>query len=156
MRTRLLAVWSALPLVAAVAVAGPAWAGDAPEADLEYHGSAVMSGDRMDVWITPANHGPVAVSDASVELRWSVPLADRQALPVGCVRTGDRMVMCGTGTLPANGSGMPIGLSVVMKENAPQATVEISTAWSDGTVDRDRSNDQAQVRVLNTGDPYVF
>ncbi|MFJ3235534.1 hypothetical protein [Streptomyces sp. NPDC086787] len=140
----------------AVAVAGPVWASGAPEADLEYHGSAVMSGDRMDVRLVAGNHGPVAVSDASVELRWSAPLADRQALPVGCVRTGERVVMCRTGALPANGSGSPVELSVVLRESGAEVTMEVDTVWSDGTVDRDRSNDQARVMVLNTGDSYSF
>ncbi|MFE0508374.1 hypothetical protein [Streptomyces sp. NPDC058964] len=156
LRTKVLAVWAAVPVAVVVAVAGPARAGGTPEADLEYHGSAVMSGDRMDVRLVPGNHGPSAVDEASVQLRWSVPLADRQSLPDGCVRTGERVVVCGTGALPADGLGKPIDLGVVLKDGAPEVTLEIDTAWSDGTVDANRSNDQARVLVLDTGDAYVF
>ncbi|MFJ3309006.1 hypothetical protein ACIPSA_39375 [Streptomyces sp. NPDC086549] len=143
-------------LAVAVAVAGPARAGGTPEADLEYHGSALMVGDRMGVTFTPGNHGPSAVADASVQLRWSVPLADRQSLPDECVRAGERVVVCRTGALPANGSGKRIELGVLLKSSAPEVTVEIDTAWSEGTVDGNRSNDKARVMVLETGDSYVF
>ncbi|MGW3355718.1 hypothetical protein ACWDFL_09885 [Streptomyces bungoensis] len=86
-------------------VAGPAGAAREPEADLSFHGSAVMSGDGVDVRLAPRDDGPAAVSDASVRLRWSVPLARDQRLPERCARTDARTVVCGTGALRPGGAG---------------------------------------------------
>ncbi|MFF0228000.1 hypothetical protein [Streptomyces sp. NPDC004629] len=154
-RTRVLAVWGAAAL-AAVAAAGPAGAAGAPEADLAYHGSAVLTGDRVDIRFTPRNHGPSAVPGASVQLRWSVPLADRQELPAGCARTGERELVCGTGPLAEDGVGEQIRLMVALRERPAEVTVELDTVWSGGTWDRDRTNDREQLVILNTGDSYAF
>ncbi|WP_373462405.1 hypothetical protein [Streptomyces sp. V3I7] len=155
--TRQLVVWSAvLTVVAAAGAARADESGAAPEADLAYHGSAVMSGDWVDVRLTPRNHGPAAVSGASVQLRWSVPLADRQQLPPGCARTGERVVVCGTGPLSADGLGEQIRLGVLLKGSPSEVTLELDTAWSGGTVDRDRTNDRSRVLILGTGDAYSF
>lgn len=143
-------------VLAAVTVAGPARAGGVPEADLAFHGSAVMEGDRVEVQLTPSNHGPSAVPEADVRLRWSVPLADRQILPVGCVRTGEREVVCGTGPLPADGPGQRIDLGLMLRDRPQEVRLEIATVWSGGMVDRDRTNDQVRVLVLDTGDAYSF
>ncbi|MGW7409290.1 hypothetical protein ACWGI9_37310 [Streptomyces sp. NPDC054833] len=150
------AVPAALAVAAVVAVAGPARAGGVPEADLSYHGSAVMTGERMYVRLTPANHGPSAVPDSSVRLTWSVPLADGQRLPAGCARTGERELVCGTGALPADGLGQATDVGVVLRDSPPEVTLEVETEWSGGTVDRNRGNDRARVLVLNTGDAYSF
>jgi hypothetical protein len=133
--------------------AGPA---GAPEADLAYHGSAVLTGALVDVRFTPRNHGPSAVPGASVRLRWSVPLADRLDLPAGCARTGDRALVCGTGPLAADGFGEQIRLGVTLRGRPAEVTLEIDTVWSGGAVDRNRANDQERVLVLATGDPYSF
>lgn len=140
----------------AVAAAGPARAGGAPEADLVYHGSAVMYGKRVEVRLTPRNEGPARVPGASVRLRWSVPLADRQTLPAGCVRADQRTVVCGTGPLDADGLGEQIALGVTLRSKASEATLELDTVWSGGTVDRDRTNDRTRVLILDTGDDYSF
>ncbi|MFI5689584.1 hypothetical protein [Streptomyces sp. NPDC051636] len=134
---------------------GAAWAGD-PEADLVYHGSAMLTGDQVDVWLTPRDNGPSAVEDASVRLRWSVPLADGQQLPAGCVRTEERAVVCRTGALAVGGSGGQIALSVRLKERSSEVTLEVGTAWNGGATDGDKANDLARVLVLATGDTYVF
>ncbi|MEW1648493.1 hypothetical protein [Streptomyces sp. NPDC091219] len=127
-----------------------------PEADLAYHGSAVMTAGRIDVRFTPRNHGPSAVSDATVRLRWSKPLADRQALPEGCARSGERMVVCRTGALAADGVGERIDLRVRLRDASTEVLLELDTLWGGGTVDGNRANDQQRVLVLDTGDTYYF
>ncbi|MFJ5839833.1 hypothetical protein ACIQGO_24255 [Streptomyces shenzhenensis] len=153
-RTRVLAVWGAAAL--AVAAAGPAGATGVPEADLAYHGSAMLTGDRVDIWFTPRNHGPSAVPGASVQLSWSVPLADRLELPAGCARTGERELVCGTGPLAADGIGEQIRLGVTLRGRPTEVSVELDTVWSGGTVDHNRANDRERLLVLATGDPYSF
>ncbi|MFJ1811706.1 MULTISPECIES: hypothetical protein [unclassified Streptomyces] len=131
--------------------------GDATEADLSYHGSAVMAGGRIDVRLTPRNHGPADVSDATVRLRWSVPLAaGAQRLPVGCARTGRQEVVCRTGELAADGLGEVIALRVWLRGRPTEVTMDVDTLWGGGAVDRNRSNDREQVLVLDTGDAYFF
>ncbi|MFJ9814216.1 hypothetical protein ACIRU3_02900 [Streptomyces sp. NPDC101151] len=144
-------------VVMAAGVAGPAGAAPSPEADLAFHGSAVMVGDQVDVRLTPSNNGPSAVPDASVLLRWSVPLAERQQLlPDGCTRTDERTVVCGTGALVADEAGQQIRMRVRLDEKPSEVTLEVGTAWAGGAVDKDRSNDQLKVLVLDTGDAYAF
>jgi hypothetical protein len=135
---------------------GPVWAVPAPRADLAFHGSAVMNGDRVEVRLSPRNNGPTAVPDASVLLRWSVPLAERQLLPVGCTRTDERSVVCGTGALAAGGVGQRIRVPVRLEGRPAEVTLEVDTAWGGGVEDTDRSNDRMKVLVLDTGDAYSF
>ncbi|GAA3223645.1 hypothetical protein MTQ10_10140 [Streptomyces sp. XM83C] len=147
---------TALAALGAVGAAPPAGAG-VPEADLAYHGSAAMAGGLMDVALTPRNHGPSAVPEAAVRLRWSAPLAERQPEPApGCVRTGLREVVCRTGALPADGVGERIELVVRLAGRPAEARLEIETVWGGGRVDRDVDNDRQRVLVLDTGDRYYF
>ena len=132
---------------------GAAWAGDA---DLEVHGSAMMSGGVMEVRLTPANHGPDAVADATVRLSWSAALADEQRLPAACARTGDREVVCGTGPLAVELPGEQLVVPVRLREQPSEVTLAVDVAWSGGVVDHDRTNDRQRVLVLATGDPYAF
>ncbi|MDG9718882.1 hypothetical protein [Streptomyces sp. DH24] len=127
-----------------------------PEGGLAYHGVAVMSGGTMEVGITPVNHGPSAVADATVRLSWSVPLADRQELPDSCARTGARVVLCRTGALAADGVGERTDLRVRLRGAPSEALLELSTAWGGAVVDRDRVDDRQRVLVLDTGDAYFF
>ncbi|KUO11577.1 hypothetical protein [Streptomyces sp. DSM 15324] len=155
-RMRGLAVWGAMGVLA---VGSPAVAGDAAEAeaDLSYHGFAVLHGGRVDVRLTPRNHGPADVADATVRLRWSVPLAARgQRLPQGCARTGERSVVCRTGPLAADTLGERIELGVRLRGRPAEATLDVDTVWAGGAVDRNRANDRQQVLVLDTGDTYYF
>ncbi|MFM9449249.1 hypothetical protein [Streptomyces acidiscabies] len=143
-----------------VAVAGPqgggVW-GVAPEADLAYHGAAVMGGGRMEVRFAPRNHGPSGVADSAVRLRWSVPLAaGTQGLPGGCVRVGVAEVVCRTGALAADAPGERIEVGVRLRGRPEEVVLEVETAWSGGTVDRNRENDRQRVLVLDTGDVYYF
>ncbi|MFF4489595.1 hypothetical protein ACFY0F_24375 [Streptomyces sp. NPDC001544] len=141
--------------LAVVMGGGAAWAGDAG-ADVVYHGSAVMAGDQVEVRLTPRNNGPSAVVDASVRLRWSVPLAEVQQLPAGCVREEERAVVCRTGSLAVDGVGERIVLSVRLKERPPELTLEFETAWGGAAGDAGKAHDRQRVLVLATGDTYAF
>ncbi|MCX5131677.1 hypothetical protein OOK06_06115 [Streptomyces sp. NBC_00340] len=140
------------------AVGGPGGLGGAvtPEADLAYHGTASMASGLVDVRLTPRNHGPDPVDDATVRLRWSAALGDAQVLPVGCARSGERVVVCRTGALPADGPGEEIRMTVRLREVASEVTVGLDTVWGGGSVDRNHANDRQQVLVLDTGDAYAF
>ncbi|MEH0424118.1 hypothetical protein [Streptomyces sp. B21-083] len=127
-----------------------------PEADLAYHGVVSLDHGRIDLRVTPRNHGPSAVADATVRLTWSAPLAARQQLPDGCARLGVRVVVCRTGALAADGVGERIGLRLRLLGAPSEVTLDIGTVWNGGVVDRDRGNDQRRVLVLDTGDAYYF
>ncbi len=128
-----------------------------PSADLAFHGTAVMKDDQVDVKVTPSNLGPAAVPDASVRLRWSVPLTtDALKLPAGCARTDERTVVCDTGAMASGGVEAQIQVSVRLKDKASQVTLEVGTAWNGGATDKDHTNDQLKVLVLATGDAYAF
>ncbi|KMS68052.1 hypothetical protein ACM01_40465, partial [Streptomyces viridochromogenes] len=110
--------------------------GRGPEAELTYHGSAAMSGGRVHVRFTPHHHGPGGVPDstaaATVRLRWSEPLADRQELPQGCARAGERVVWCRVGALDAGGVGESLGLRVRLRGAPSEVLLEFDTVWSGG------------------------
>lgn len=132
--------------------------GRGPEADLTYHGSAAMSGGRVHLRFTPHHHGLGAVPDstATVRLRWSEPLADRQKLPEGCARAGERMVWCRVGVLDASGVGESVGLRVRLRGAPSEVLLEFDTVWSGGAADGTRRSDPQRVLVLDTGDSYHF
>ncbi|MFE9443369.1 hypothetical protein ACFYO2_31275 [Streptomyces sp. NPDC006602] len=153
---RCLAVCGAAAAVAVGGVAPAASAGDGPEADLAFHGSAAMASGVVDVRFTPRNHGPSAVSDATVRLRWSEPLALRQVLPGGCARSGLRVVLCRVGALAADGLGERVELRVRLRGAPSEVLLEIDTVWNGGVVDLNRANDRQRVLVLDTGDEYYF
>ncbi|WP_262063489.1 hypothetical protein [Streptomyces sp. STR69] len=154
---RVLRVGAVVGAAFAVMGAAPGLPGSsAPEADLSYHGSVVMTAGRVDVRFTPRNHGPSAVPDATVRLRWSKPLADRQTLPEGCARSGERAVVCRTGALAADEVGERIELGVRLRDASSEVLLELDTVWGGGAVDGNRANDQQRVLVLDTGDSYYF
>ncbi|MFJ1602827.1 hypothetical protein ACIOHS_05610 [Streptomyces sp. NPDC088253] len=128
----------------------------APEADLAYHGSVTMAAGLVDVRLTPRNLGPSTVEDATVRLRWAAPLADAQRLPGDCARSGERVVVCRTGPLAADGLGDEIRLKVRLRGEPSEVTLEIDTVWGGGAVDRNHANDEQRVLALDTGDSYVF
>ncbi|WP_328495722.1 hypothetical protein OHS59_25545 [Streptomyces sp. NBC_00414] len=153
------AVAATAATVGVLAVAGPAVAASsavAPEADLAFHGRLWMDGGRVELRMTPQNHGPFGVADATVRLRWSAPLADDQRLPAGCARSGARTVLCRTGVLPADGWGRTLTMTVRLKGEPPEVRLGIDTVWGGGAVDRNHRNDRQEVLVLDTGDSYVF
>ncbi|MFG2728980.1 hypothetical protein [Streptomyces canus] len=154
---RVLAVWSAVVAAAAVVLGGgTAVAAAGPEADLAYHGVASMAGGQVDVRFTPRNHGPAAVPDATVRLRWSEPLVDRQTLPEGCARSAERVVLCRVGAPAADGMGERVEMRVRLRGVPSEVLLEIDTVWNGGTVDRNRENDRQRVLVLDSGDEYYF
>ncbi|MEV0559081.1 hypothetical protein AB0I27_37245 [Streptomyces sp. NPDC050597] len=146
----------ASPAATAAATVAAAPEAVAPEADLAYHGHLSMTGGRVDLRMTPQNHGPSGVVEATVRLRWSVPLADEQGLPAGCARTEVRTVMCRTGALPADGWGETITMDVRLRGAPSEVSLGIDTVWGGGAVDRNHHNDRQEVLVLDTGDTYVF
>ncbi|WP_432157589.1 MULTISPECIES: hypothetical protein [unclassified Streptomyces] len=155
--TRLLGVTAATALAAGALAAGPARAEEAPQADLAYHGYALLAGGRLEMRLTAQNHGPAPVADATVRLRWSVPLAKRtQRLPDGCVRTAARDVVCRTGELDADAWGERMAFGVWLRGRPTEVLLEIDTVWSGGSVDVNRGNDRQRVLVLDTGDRYHF
>ncbi|MGW2569713.1 hypothetical protein [Streptomyces sp. NPDC001537] len=154
MRRMRVSVVGVAALVTAAAVPGSAVG--APEADLAYHGVVSMAGGRVDLRLMPRNYGPSAVSDATVRLRWSVAPANKQSLPGGCVRSGERVMMCRVGALAANAVARQIRLRVRLRGAPSEVLVEIDTAWNGGAVDRHRHNDRQRVLVLATGDEYSF
>jgi hypothetical protein len=151
---RMLAVWGAV--AAMVAGGGTAAAAAGPEADLAFHGAASMAGGRVDVRFTPRNHGPAAVPDATVRLRWSEPLVNGQSLPQGCARSQEREVLCRVGALAADGVGERVEMRVRLLGVPSEVLLEIDTVWNGGTVDRNRENDRQRVLVLDSGDEYYF
>lgn len=151
---RVLAVWAAV--VVALAGGGTAVAVGGPEADLAYHGAASLSGGQVDLRFTPRNHGPAAVPDATVRLRWSEPLVNEQTLPQGCARSEERVVLCRVGALAADGVGERVELRARLRGVPSEVLLEIDTVWNGGTVDRNRENDRQRVLVLDSGDEYYF
>ncbi|AYN43662.1 hypothetical protein D9753_15145 [Streptomyces dangxiongensis] len=137
-------------------VLAPSSAAPAPEADLALHGSAVLDADRVDLLLTPRNEGPGAVTDATVRLRWSVPLAGRQEPPAGCLRADERTVLCATGALAAEATGEQLHVPVRLVELPGEVTLDIDTVWIGSAVDANPSNDRSTVLVLATGDSYAF
>ncbi|MCL7424096.1 hypothetical protein [Streptomyces sp. YS415] len=152
---RVLGTGVAVVLLAAGGAAG-AGAAEGREADLAYHGAASLASGQVDLRFTPHNHGPSAVPDATVRLRWSEPLADRQELPDGCARSGARAVLCRVGALEADEAGERIALRIQLSRAAPEVQLELDTVWSSGAVDRNPANDRQRVLILDTGDAYYF
>lgn len=127
-----------------------------PEADVAYHGRVSLSQGRLRVWVVPQNEGPAALPNATLRVRLSADLADRQELAQGCARAGLREVVCETGALPLHGRGRHVGLVLELKEPVPEVVVRIDTWWNGGASDRDVSNNQHAVLALDTGDSYAF
>ncbi|MGW0366344.1 hypothetical protein [Streptomyces sp. NPDC002990] len=134
--------------------AAAGWAG--PEADVAYRGMVSLSQGRLRLWVVPENRGPAALANATVRVRLSADLADRQALAEGCARAGQREVVCETGALPRRGEGRHIGLLLELRERAPEVVVRVSTWWNGGATDRNPVNNEPVVLALDTGDTYAF
>ncbi|MFE9840811.1 MULTISPECIES: hypothetical protein [Streptomyces] len=131
-------------------------AGAGSEADVSYHGRVRLAGGRLRVWLIPANDGPSALPDATVRVRLSADLADRQELAEGCARTGTREVVCETGPLPRHGRGRHIALALELRERPDEVSVRVDTWWNGGASDRNRANNELVVLALDTGDSYAF
>ncbi|AWW42516.1 hypothetical protein [Streptomyces cadmiisoli] len=154
-RSRVVGLWCAAVL--AVGGAAPiAGADSGGAAGPEYHGVAMLHSGVVGVRLTASNPGPSAVPDATVRMRWSRPLADRQALPAACTRSGADTVLCGVGALPAGGDGAGIGLVARLAGVSSEVWLEVDTVWRGGAADGDRASEPQRVLVLDTGDPYYF
>ncbi|MFF6899855.1 hypothetical protein [Streptomyces hydrogenans] len=128
----------------------------AAEADLAHHGHVSLWDGRVGVWLVTENHGPSDVLDATVRLAFSAPMAGGQELPPGCLWSSSRVVSCRTGALPDGGTAGELALDLRAVGRPQELTVDVSTAWRSGGVDRNSVNDRHRVLVLATGDPYVF
>ncbi|UQX01617.1 hypothetical protein [Streptomyces sp. RerS4] len=140
---------------AGVWAAGPGGGAD-PEADVAYHGRVLLDGGRLRVWMVPHNEGPAALANATVRVRLSADLADRQELAGGCARAGLREVVCETGALPPHGQGRHIGLVLALRDRPAEVLVRVDTWWNGGATDRDLTNNDHVVLALDTGDAYAF
>ncbi|MFD9332807.1 hypothetical protein ACFWBF_00055 [Streptomyces sp. NPDC060028] len=147
-------------LVLGGAGAGPAGASAGasagPEADVAYHGQVALAHGRLRIWLVPENEGPAALANATLRVRLSADLADRQALAGGCARAGLREVVCETGQLPLHGRGRHVGLVLDLREREPEVVVRIDTWWNGGATDRNHANNEHVVLALDTGDAYAF
>ncbi|MBC9718680.1 hypothetical protein H9Y04_39760 [Streptomyces sp. TRM66268-LWL] len=155
MRVKRAGLVAASVAAAALTVGVPAEAA-APEADVAYHGYASLWEGRLGIWLTPQNHGPVGVTEATVRLRYSVPLANDQRLPERCLRAGQRVVLCSTGEIKAGSWSEEIALDIRLKGAPSEATVQIDTLWNGGVSDRNVNNNRHKVLTLDTGDSYFF
>ncbi|MFJ3721932.1 hypothetical protein ACIPYQ_05085 [Streptomyces sp. NPDC090045] len=144
------------------AAAPPGWASAwapasaGPEADVAYHGRVHLSGAHLRIWLVPENDGPAALANATLRVRLSAELADRQELAEGCARAGLREVVCETGPLPLHGRGRHIGLALELRERVPEVVVRVDTWWNGGATDRNHVNNEHVVLALDTGDAYAF
>lgn len=129
---------------------------DGPEADVGYHGRVALSGARLRIWLVPENDGPAALPNATLRVRLSADLADRQRLAEGCARAGSREVVCETGPLPLHGQGRHVALLLELREPAPEVAVRVDTWWNGGATDRNHANNEHVVLALDTGDTYAF
>ncbi|MFD9304678.1 hypothetical protein ACFWCB_18815 [Streptomyces sp. NPDC060048] len=130
--------------------------GGGPEADVAYHGRVALARGRLRILLVPENEGPAALANATLRLRLSVDLADRQEPAGGCARVGRREVVCETGALPPHGRGRHLGLVLDLREPAREVVVRVDTWWDGGAADRNRTNNEHVVLALETGDSYAF
>ncbi|MFK8910989.1 hypothetical protein, partial [Streptomyces sp. YS-3] len=126
------------------------------EADIAYHGHISLWSGRVGVWVEPSNHGPTAVPDATVRLRFSSPLTGAEPLPPGCLRGSTETVLCSTGAMRAAGAGRPIALDLAIAGSPAEVVVNINTSWSGMTGDRNPGNNTHRVLAPATGDKYAY
>ncbi|OAH09310.1 hypothetical protein [Streptomyces jeddahensis] len=141
---------------AAPSATGSPAATGGPEADMAYHGYVAMVHGQVGLWLTPQNHGPANVADATVRLRWSSPLAAIQQLPEQCARAGTSTVLCRTGALAAGSWGRRMVIAVRLAGAPSEVTLQIDTVWNGGARDKNPQNDRHKVLALDTGDSYYF
>ncbi|MEW9509489.1 hypothetical protein [Streptomyces bacillaris] len=158
----------AVPVVDAVPAAGaveaapdvpaaPAvLAAPAPSADLAHHGYVSVWGDHVAIRIRSENLGPSDVAASTVRLRFSEPLAVRQELPHGCLRSGRATVLCETGGLRSRGGARQTALDLRLAGSHDEVVVRLDTVWNGGARDADRTNDAHEVLAPATGDAYAF
>ncbi|MEU1277839.1 hypothetical protein [Streptomyces sp. NPDC005805] len=147
---------AAAPAVSVVSVATTA-PGIAPEADLSHHGYASLDAGRLDLVLVSRNHGPAPLAEATLRLELSArPVGDLR-LPGRCLWAEERVVLCGTGPLRADGVGRKLAFGLAV-EGGPEdeVVVSVSTQWNGGATDRNPANDEHRLLVPATGDAYAF
>ncbi|XMN11483.1 hypothetical protein ACK8N7_20985 [Streptomyces griseobrunneus] len=127
-----------------------------PEADLSHHGYVSFSGGHIALRIRSENLGPSDVTSSTVRLRFSVPLALRQELPHGCLRSGKATVLCETGGLRSGGGARQTALDLRPAGGPDEVIVRLDTVWNGGARDTDPKNNVHQVLAPATGDAYAF
>ncbi|MFE7749011.1 hypothetical protein [Streptomyces sp. NPDC057428] len=150
------AVAEPAPREVASAPEGIAPKGIAPEADVSHHGHVSLEGRRLGVLLRTGNRGPSALEDVTVRLRFSEPLAAGQRLPQGCLRSGSRTVLCGTGALPVAGKARRTTVVLGLAGQPAEVVVRVDTVWNGGASDRNPQNSTHEVLAPSTGDAYVF
>ncbi|WP_329038387.1 hypothetical protein OHT61_14065 [Streptomyces sp. NBC_00178] len=146
----------AAPAGTDIAAKGTAAKGIAPEADVSHHGHVSLEGPRLGVLLRTGNRGPSPLEDVTVRLRVSVPLAAAQRLPRGCLRSGSRTVLCGTGALPVAGIARRTTVVLGLSGRPSEVVVRVDTVWNGGASDRNPRNSTHEVLAPSTGDAYVF
>ncbi|MFB6904337.1 hypothetical protein ACFCWB_08750 [Streptomyces bacillaris] len=131
-------------------------AAPAPSADLAHHGYVSVWGDHVAIRIRSENLGPSDVAASTVRLRFSEPLAVRQELPHGCLRSGRATVLCETGGLRSRGGARQTALDLRLAGSHDEVVVRLDTVWNGGARDADRTNDAHEVLAPATGDAYAF
>ncbi|WP_240925282.1 hypothetical protein [Streptomyces sp. 196(2019)] len=134
----------------------PAAPAPAPAADLTHHGYVSVGGDHVAIRIRSENLGPSDVAASTVRLRFSEPLAVRQELPHGCLRSGRAAVLCETGGLRSRGGARQTALDLRLAGGHDEVVVRLDTVWNGGVRDADRTNDAHEVLAPATGDAYAF
>ncbi|GAA4066236.1 hypothetical protein [Streptomyces shaanxiensis] len=159
-RMRVAAVCGAALMAAVGGVAPEAGAVGGAEEGLAYHGSVLLSAGLADVRFAPHRPKPDAAADAevTVRLRWSVPLADLQELPRGCVRAESRVLMCRVGAPDADGVGQWVELRVRLQGAPSEVLVDFDTLQSGQQAGGQTGEQSGRQRVLalDTGDTYYF
>ncbi|MEU3262531.1 hypothetical protein ABZ778_07505 [Streptomyces bacillaris] len=150
---RTASVAEAVPVVDAVPAVPAA---PAPSADLAHHGYVSVWGDHVAIRIRSENLGPSDVAASTVRLRFSEPLAVRQELPHGCLRSGRATVLCETGGLRSRGGARQTALDLRLAGSHDEVVVRLDTVWNGGARDADRTNDAHEVLAPATGDAYAF
>ncbi|MET9665156.1 hypothetical protein ABZY19_07260 [Streptomyces sp. NPDC006475] len=156
MRKVLLAVSAAVVLVIGMGGASAGARVIAPEADVAHHGHVSLTGGRMGIALVSQSYGPASLDNATVKLTFSVPLAGAQVLPERCLWGSDRVVLCAAGALRAGGTGRTVALDLRTLGVPDEVVVKVGTHWNGGATDRNSANNEHEVLVLSTGDPYVF
>jgi len=141
---------------APVTVGERAGAAPVPEADLSHHGYVSLWGGLIAIRIRSENLGPSDVTASTVRLRFSAPLALRQELPHGCLRSGGATVLCETGGLRSGGGARQTALDLTLAGGPDEVIVRLDTVWNGGVRDTDPRNNVHQVLAPATGDAYAF
>ncbi|MFH8613324.1 hypothetical protein ACH4D5_38235 [Streptomyces sp. NPDC018029] len=127
-----------------------------PEADLAFHGDVSVREGVVTVRFVPQNHGPADLADATVRVRWSVPVAEVRTLPGTCLASGTSAVVCRTGALAAGAKGEPVEIVVRTVGEPDAVSVRIGTEAEGGAADLNQRNNEHAVLALDTGDTYHF